>query len=417
MTPASRSVAIAVVGAGAAGLMAGIHAARTIGGRGDDRTVAVLDGARRPGAKILVSGGGRCNVTNVAVDERDFRGSTPAAIRKVLRRFDVGRTREFFEAIGVGLVAEPTGKLFPAGNRARIVLDALLGALTAAGGELLHPRRVETIDRAEGGFTLSGPWGRLEARTVILATGGMSVPRTGSDGWGLTIARSLGHTTTPEIVPALVPLTLEEGSALRHLSGVSADAVLTVVSDTGRRLAEASGAVLCTHFGLSGPAVLDVSRHWILARVADPGAGLRINWLPGETEATLDSRLRGLGSASVGALLSGRLAGRLAETLCRLAGCDPATPGHRLARDQRLRLSREVTAMRLPVTGNRGFDHAEVTAGGVPLSEVRLDTMESRRCPGLHLCGEILDVDGRIGGFNFQWAWSSGYAAGVGAAS
>jgi predicted Rossmann fold flavoprotein len=162
--------------------------------------------------------------------------------------------------------------------------------------------------------------------------------------------------------------------------------------------------------------VLDMSRFWIDAVAGDPRAFLTVNWLPGETEASVDERIRDLGATSPGRFLARRLPLRIARALCEAAGVDPSAAGRRLARGERRSLVRAIVAMRLPVTGHRGFAHAEVTAGGVPLSELRLETMESRVRPGLFLCGEVCDVDGRIGGYNFQWAWSSGHVAGLGAA-
>ena len=404
---------IAVVGAGAAGLMAAIQAARA----GPGREVIALDGARTLGAKILVSGGGRCNVTHHAVDETAFAGSTRPAIRKVLRRFDVDRTVEFFGERGVALVREDTGKLFPVSDRARTVLEALVGAAREAGVTLRHPWRVERIDRREGGFVLHSASGeRLEADRVVLASGGRSLPKTGSDGHGYTLARSLGHSITPRVFPGLVPLTLPRGHPLSALSGLSVPVRLAVRGGSARSRASFEGALLCTHFGLSGPAVLDVSRYWIDARLDDPSAALMARWLPGTTAEALDAALRGLGGGTLGGLLERWLPDRLAGVLCSLAGVEAGRRGHRLSREERTALVRAVLEWPLPVTGDRGYAYAEVTAGGVPLAEVRLETLESRACPGLYLCGEICDVDGRIGGFNFQWAWASGYVAGRGAA-
>jgi predicted Rossmann fold flavoprotein len=403
-----------VVGAGAAGLMAAIWAARS---RPGPRVVA-LDGARILGAKILVSGGGRCNVTHQAVDESAFNGSTPAAIRKVLRRFDVARTAAFFRDLGVELKREETGKLFPTTDRARTVLEALLSAAREAGVSLRHPWRVEAIAREPGGFRLLADSGAtLRAARVIIATGGRSLPKTGSDGGGYALAESLGHSLTPRVFPALVPLVVAEGHFVRALSGLSVPVVVEVRSSTGRRRADLAGSLLCTHFGLSGPAALDVSRHLADARLDDPGAHLAVRWAPEETPESLDATLRALGSATVGRHLAERLPDRLARALCAEAGVDPATAGHRLSRESRRALVTAVAEMRIPVTGDRGYAFAEVTAGGVPLRELHLDRMESRACPGLFVCGEICDVDGRIGGFNFQWAWASGYVAGVGAAA
>jgi predicted Rossmann fold flavoprotein len=399
-----------VVGAGAAGLMAAIQAAR----RGRPDEVMVLDGARTLGAKILISGGGRCNVTHHAVDETAFAGSTRPAIRKVLRRFDVARTVKFFEELGVELKREETGKLFPVSDRARTVLDALLRGAREAGVRVRNPWRVEAIERTGGTFRLRSASGEeQQADRVVLASGGCSLPKTGSDGHGHAIARHLGHSITPRVFPGLVPLTLPRDHPLCALSGLSVPARLEVRAGSGRRLAQIEGALLCTHFGLSGPAALDISRYYIDARFEDPGAVLVGCWLPAIEPGMLDVALRGLGPATPGGLLAQWLPDRLARALCAIAGVDASRPGHRLTRQQRTALVRAVLQMPLPVTGNRGFGHAEVTAGGVPLSEVRLETMQSRRCPGLYLCGEICDVDGRIGGFNFQWAWASGYVAGA----
>jgi predicted Rossmann fold flavoprotein len=407
---ANSRAGVTIVGAGAAGLMAAVWAARSI----PMRRIVLLDGAQRIGAKILIAGGGRCNVTHDRVGASAFAGSSPNSVRKVLRRFDVPQTVGFFESLGVRLKREDTGKLFPVTDRARTVLDALLGEVKRAGVTVLHPRRVDSIARRSRGFEVSGPWGLLEAERVVLATGGRSVPKTGSDGLGYEIARSLGHTVTP-LFPALVPLTLPKGHFLTTLSGVSAEATLDVLSSSGKSLASFTGSVLCAHFGLTGPAVLDISRHYIAASMDDAEASLVISWLPGTKAGELERDLVSLGAASVAGHLARRIPGSLAEALCAAAGVDPKTPGHKLRREDRKAVALTATRMRLPVTGNRGFDHAEATAGGVPLAEIRLDTMESRVCPGLYLCGEICDVDGRIGGFNFQWAWASGYVAGVAA--
>ena len=401
---------VAVVGAGAAGLMAAIHAAR----RGECGPVVALDGARTLGAKILVSGGGRCNVTHHAVDETAFAGSTRPAIRKVLRRFDVARTVEFFADLGVALKREETGKLFPVSDRARTVLDALARSARDAGVAVRHPWRVEAVERRDGAFVLRSASGeRLEADRVVLASGGCSLPKTGSDGHGYAIARRLGHSVTPRVFPGLVPLTLPRDHPLCALSGLSVPARLEVRTASGRRLARMAGSLLCTHFGLSGPAALDISRYLIDARFDDRGATLVVNWLPAVAPDALDAALRELGRRTPGTLLERWLPDRLVRTLCAVAGIDGSRPGHRLTRPERVALARALMDMPLPVTGDRGFGYAEVTAGGVPLSEVRLETMESRLSPGLYLCGEICDVDGRIGGFNFQWAWASGYVAGV----
>jgi predicted flavoprotein YhiN len=423
-----------VIGAGAAGLMAALTAARAAPGA----RVVALDGAARLGAKILIAGGGRCNVTHHAVTERDFSGSTPAAIRRILRTFDVDATRAFFEAEGVALKQEATGKLFPVSDRARDVLDALIGAARRAGVVLDHPRRVTDVTATGRGFAVSvsdpgprpptvavpvsavtdrsesGPY--LTADVVILAAGGCSVPRTGSDGSGHHLARHLGLPITPRVFPALVPLVLPDHHPLRTVSGLTAEVGLTVVSSTGRHGQRVTGSLLCTHQGLSGPAVLDVSRHWQAARFEDPAAGLLVDWLPATSMDELDARLQRLGARPIRRALAPPLPERLADTLCALADLDPAQPAAVLSRDGRKRLVQTCGAWRAPVTGTRGFAVAEVTAGGVPLAALTVG-LEARHQAGLFVCGEVCDVDGRIGGFNFQWAWASGTAAGRAAAA
>jgi hypothetical protein len=390
--------------------MAAIWAARSAP---PGRRVVLVDGARVLGAKILVSGGGRCNVTHHEVDETAFNGSTPAAIRKVLRRFDVAPTIAFFRELGVELKREETGKLFPVTDRARTVLDALLGAARAAGVVLRHPFRVTTVARESEAFVLTSADGQtIRAPRAVLATGGRSLPKTGSDGGGYALAESLGHTLTARVFPGLVPLVVPTGHFVRALSGLSVPVAVEVRSGSGRKRVEMRGSLLCTHFGLSGPAALDVSRHFLDARMDDAHARLIVRWLPEDTAESVDAALRGLGAAGVAGFLGERLPERLARALCAAAGVDPATPGHRLSREHRRALAVAAAEMRVPVEGDRGYAFAEVTAGGVPLSELHLDTLRSRRCPGLSLCGEICDVDGRIGGFNFQWAWASGYVAG-----
>ena len=414
------AVDVAVVGAGAAGLFASLWAGRTAAGTA---RVVAFDGARKLGAKILVAGGGRCNVTHHKVSEADFAGSSHAAIRKVLRRFSVDETIRFFAEAGVTLKQEETGKLFPVSDSARTILQALIREATTAAVELAHPARVTAIERlshagqAEGDqshwFRLQTDAGDCLARRVILCTGGKSLPKSGSDGFGHELAKRLGHTITSPVVPALVPLVLPDAHWIRSLSGLTLPTAISLTTASGKRLETTTGSTLCTHLGLSGPAVLDISRHWLIRRHAEPDVRLSLNWLPTETAETVEAMLQVAGRSPL-AVLRQWLPERLARQLCEQAGA-PATGD--LPRTARKLLVQAVTATPLPVVGDRGFSVAEATAGGVPLAEVNLKTMESRCCPGLYLAGEVLDVDGRIGGFNFQWAWSSGFVAGTAAAA
>jgi len=414
---------VVVVGAGAAGLFAAIHAARA------GAEVVAFDGAKTLGAKILVAGGGRCNVTHWRVGERDYAGGPSPLVRRVLSRFAVDDTIAFFAERGVELKREETGKLFPTTDSARTVLEALLGAAREAGVEIRHPCRVTAVRRRhEGGFVVETAAGPIEATRIVLATGGRSLPKSGSDGVGLEIARSLGHSLTELVVPALAPLVVADGHWVRELSGIALPAELSIRRSDGKPYRPATGLgfvaphapVLCTHFGLSGPAALDVSRHLTHARSDDIGATLVVNWLPGRNAERLEAELLARTGQSTLAALRGIAGPEVPERFLKAAiaasGVDASRGVQQVPREARRTLVRTLVESEIPVTGDRGFTYAETTAGGVPLGEVAIETMESRLVPGLYLCGEILDVDGRIGGFNFQWAWASGFVAGTAAA-
>ena len=394
-----------IVGAGAAGLAAAIFARR----RHPDLPVLLLDGAFKPGAKILVSGGGRCNVTNSVVAAEDFQGGSRAVVRRILREFDAPRAAAFFREIGVPLHEEPGGKLFPDSNQARTVLEALLAESDRRGVRLLAGHRVTDVHRDDGGFQVVTGEGTIPARRVVLATGGMSLPKTGSDGLGYRIARALGHSIVAP-TPALVPLLLE-GGFHAELAGLSLDVEVCVRVEDGKPQ-RFPGALLWTHFGVSGPAVLDASRVWLRARLEGRSVEARVSYLPGETPETVDAWLRAVTTERPTAALSTILATRLPARLADRLTPDPSVRMAHLPREDRRRLVESLVRGPLAVTGSRGYNYAEVTAGGVPLDEVDPRTLESRKCPGLHLIGEILDVDGRIGGFNFQWAWATGWVCG-----
>lgn len=402
---------IAIVGAGAAGLATAIFAKQL----SPAKSVVLLDGATRPGAKILVSGGARCNVTNQVVTERDFWGGRPSIIRRILRRFSVPQTVAFFAELGVPLHVEDSGKLFPDSNRARDVLDALLVATERAGAELRTATRVTSVEPHEDGLRLDTTLGEIVARSVVLATGGQSLPRSGSDGAGYEMARRLGHTIIAT-TPALVPLTLSEGPAAIHrqLSGVSHDVELTIRVDRAVAL-RLRGALLWTHFGISGPVVLNASRHWLRARLEERAVAVTANLRAGEPFEQIDARWTTLARErprlTISTALSEMLPKALAEVLLDRLAIDRARVLADLPREQRRRLAHAISDWPLEITGSRGYNYAEATAGGVALDEIDPATMASRRCPGLYLTGEVLDVDGRIGGFNFQWAWSSARVA------
>ncbi len=420
-----------IIGGGAAGLMAAIFAGRSLQqqGRKVEHGVLLLDGARSLGAKILVAGGGRCNVTHDVVHPHDYVTSQGIvtqrhAVAKVLRTFTVTQTTAFFRDIGVELKREATGKLFPTTDDARSVLDALISATQQAGVTIRTSHRVTAITHHDDHFQLTvndtslGTTETFTARRIVLATGGQSLPKTGSDGWGYQLARQLGHSViTPH--PSLVPLVLRSGHWLTGLSGLSLPVTLAVAQASGKVLVRHTGSMLCTHFGISGPVVLDVSRHWVAAHPVDAETTLRCALLPDKSFAEVEQWLIDQAAQHPQKMLvnvlRSMLPQRLAEALpiCEL-NLPPGLVMGQLPREARRKLVHALVDLVLPVERDRGWLFAEVTAGGVPLDEVNLRSMESKVCEGLYLCGEILDVDGRMGGYNFQWAWSTGRLAGLG---
>lgn len=426
MSQEPRLADLVVIGAGAAGLASAIFTARAA----RNARVVCVDGARTIGAKILVSGGSRCNVSNRVVDERDFWGGSRRVVRRVLRAFPAARAAAFFEALGVALHEEEDGKLFPDTNRSRTVLDALLREASQLGVVIETGQRVCELLPRRGGFSIvTGTGSRLTARAVVMATGGKSLPKSGSDGFGYELAARLGHGHVPT-TPALAPLVLEgkaprvegagngadgERASWRRLAGVAHPAALSLRTSAGIAV-RVEGAMLWTHFGISGPVALNMSRHWHRAALEARSPLVSLNVLPGETFESLEAWLleqdRQRPRAQVATVLSARLPAAVADAWCASAGLAPGETMAHLPREYRRQLIRALVDTPLPVIGSRGYAYAEVTAGGVPLDEIDPATMESRVTPGLYLAGEILDVDGRLGGFNFQWAWSSAFVAG-----
>ncbi len=408
-----RSVDVAVVGTGAAGLATAIFAARRMPGC----RIVALDGAKKLGAKILVAGGGRCNVTNVRVQPTDFWGGSRNTIKQVLAAFTAEAAVEFFREIGVEMHIEEHGKFFPNTNSAKTVLAALLAEAGSRGVALSADHRVLEIGKSDDGFLVKTSQGDIQARAVVLATGGKSLPKTGSDGSGYALAERLGHTLVAT-TPGLAPLILE-GDFHVALSGVSLDVELAACVE-GEKPLKHRGALLWTHFGVSGPAALDVSRHWHRAALNGKRVELFASFFPGINWAEVENKIIELSQSQPRTILENALAtlipARLAAAVLAQLGMEPRIVMAHLSKETRRKLAEALTHWPLPVRDSRGYNFAEVTTGGVPLQEIDPRTMESRVCPGLFLVGEVLDVDGRIGGFNFQWAWSSGFVAGIGLA-
>lgn len=409
-------VDVCIVGAGAAGLAAGIFAGEGAAESGLSCQIVLLDGAKSLGAKILVSGGGRCNVTHDVVTPTDFFGNRHI-IKNVLAAFSVQATIEWFASLGVDLQCEETGKLFPVTDKARTVLSALVNRCQELGLVIRPDHRVTDIVRltgAESGFLIHHTHGILQAKKVIVATGGRSLPKTGSDGFGYELARRLGHHVSPTS-PALAPLVLDETLFHKDLSGISQEVELTTTVK-GSVVDRRTGSLLWTHFGISGPVVMDASRFWASAQETGQLVDLFVNFLPALTQESARQwfmeQAAGAPRRSLTKTLAYLVTERFAESFCRSIGIDGQTAVAQLPRKERDRLVMALTKFRLPVQQDRGWNYAEVTAGGVPLEEINFRTMESKLVPGLYLAGEILDCDGRIGGFNFQWAWATGWLAG-----
>jgi predicted Rossmann fold flavoprotein len=431
---------VVVLGAGAAGIVAAARAAEC-GAR-----VLLAEKNRRAGVKILISGGTRCNITNArglrrldvvsgpvdpaydATLSRGIRaiqqafGDHGAFLAPALRRLDVDATVRMFETAGVATKIEANGKIFPVSDKAAQVLDALVQWVDRSGAELRCSAPVLSIDRSEGdagptvGFAVRFADKTITAQRVIVAVGGCSYPGCGTTGDGYSIAQRFGHTIV-EPRPALVPLKVcsDWVPGLRGLS--VPDAVVSVVAGT-TVLESRREAVLFTHRGLSGPAILDVSR--AAARRGESEAlTLRLDLQPQLSREDLDRWLQvesRQGRRAVISLLPATLARRLNECLLAVAAIPPDRMGPDLSRDERHRLVSALKDLSLPIAGTLGFEKAEVTSGGVALSEVDSKTLQSRSVPGLYFAGEILDLDGLIGGYNFQAAWSTGWLAGESAA-
>jgi predicted Rossmann fold flavoprotein len=396
---------VVIVGGGAAGVFAAIACAEAGG------DVMVIERGARPLAKVRISGGGRCNVTHACFEPRALAAHYPRGAKALLGPLEAFGPRDtvaWFEARGVRLKAEPDGRMFPVSDSSETIVECLLGVARTAGVRLRVGTEVGAISRRDdGGFAVTLAGGEtLYCERVLLATGGC---RTGAGG---ALARALGHTLEPP-VPSLFTFTVET-PWVRELAGVSVAAAEVAV--TGTRLRE-RGALLLTHWGVSGPAVLRLSAWGARALHAlDYRFALRVNWLPeldasGLTGALAATRREQTARLVVNAPIP-PLPGRLWEQLVLAAGIARKTRWAELTRDATRALAAQLSGAELAVTG-KSFNKDEfVTCGGVPLGEVRFKTMESRVCPGLHLAGELLDIDGLTGGFNFQAAWTTGWIAG-----
>lgn len=408
---------IIVVGGGASGMMAAGRAAEL----GAD--VLLLEKMPRLGTKLRITGKGRCNLTNVANLQEFIRhfGPNGRFLYNAFSRFFVDDLRAFFERMGVPTVVERGGRVFPQSSQAADVAEALRRYCQGAGARVRYKTSVDRL-LVEGGRVVGvgAGWDEFRARAVIIATGGASYPGTGSTGDGYRLAASVGHTVTP-IRPALVPLETAEPWVPRMM-GVSLRNVRATLYVDGKPVASEFGEMLFTHFGLSGPIILTLSRHPSLAARPTPQTRLEVgvDLKPALSDAMLDARLRrdldAYGKRAFRSIVKGLVPAKMVDVLVELSGVPGDKPAHQISAQERARLFGLLRDLRMTVVGQRPLREAIVTAGGVALDEVDPRTLESRLVSGLYFCGEVLDLDADTGGYNLQAAFSTGWVAGESAA-
>jgi predicted Rossmann fold flavoprotein len=388
-----KQVDVIVLGAGAAGLMAGIEAAR----RG--RRVLVVDHAARAGEKIRISGGGRCNFTNLGIAADRFLSKNPRFALSALKRYTQWDFIARMDAAGIAWHEKTLGQLFCDGS-AKEVVALLTGDLAAAGGELWLSCALGAVRREGAGFDVETARGPVRAASVIVATGGKSIPKMGATGFGYQLAESFGLPLV-ETRPALVPLTFAE----QELSWMAPLAGVALPARVGCGRVAFDEAVLFTHRGLSGPAILQISSYW------REGQAIGLDLCPGVDVA---AALRGAKQENGRALLRSHLARLVPEKLARHIEADLGleAPLGTLSNAVLERVARQMRDWPLRPVGSEGYRTAEVTLGGVDTDALDARTMEAKGVPGLYFVGEVVDVTGWLGGYNFQWAWSSGWAAG-----
>lgn len=401
---------IGIVGGGAAGLAAAIAAAG--GGAG----VTILEAGDRPGKKILSTGNGKCNLGNEKLDVSEYYTDNPELLRECLVRFSTEDMADFFRRLGL-LIKSKNGYLYPAGEQASAVLDVLRFEAAASGVELVTGCRVEEVSRDErtGRIRVQGGGRKFVFDSVILACGGRAAPKTGSDGSGYRLAQRLGHSLIP-VVPALVQLRCRE-DFFKSIAGVRAEASVALMEGDVCAARE-RGEIQFTDYGISGIPVFQISRlagyRLLEEREVEIAIDLLPDYSPQMYEQLYIGRTLLLGQRSVEEFFTGMVHKKLMQLFVRLAGLKPTEEVEKADPEKIRRVFALCRNFRVHVTAHNGYDNAQVCAGGVPLWEVTKD-MESVKTPGIYFAGELLNVDGRCGGYNLHWAWCSGYLAGTAA--
>ena len=396
---------VIVIGGGASGMLAALTAAR------NGHQVQLLERQARVGRKLLSTGNGRCNLTNLNMSESHYHGQSPAFIRPAMKLFGTQKTLDFFHSLGLLTVAEESGRVYPLSDQAGSVVDVLRFALEEAGVEVLTGFEVASLKKKGSIFHLtSAERETLTADRVLICCGGMAGGKLGGTQSGYELLKSQGHTLT-KLYPALVQIKTDN-TFVKSLKGVRADAAVELRQD-GKVIDASSGEVQFTEFGISGPVGFELSR---TAATAKGKLTAHVDLLR-QIEAqdllsVLEDRIRTMPHLTMENLLVGLLHNRLGRTVLRYAGYGLTEPVQSLRPSDLKRIAAAIKDFALPVIGVHGFDGAQVTAGGIRTDEFDPQTMQSRLVPGLYAAGEVLDIDGDCGGYNLQWAWASGYLAG-----
>ena len=397
---------VLIIGGGASGLIAACALAL----RG--RRVVLLEKQARVGRKLLSTGNGRCNLTNLKACAGDYHGAQQAA-QAALRAWPPKKVLGFFEAIGIPCSADEAGRVYPLSRQAASVLDALRLCCDENGVETRSDFRVVKLEKRGKDFTATGDGGQaVSARYALVCTGGLAAPKLGASGEGYRLLEGFGHRITPRF-PAIAALRTPP-EAVRGLKGIRAEGEIALVSED-KELRTEAGEVLFAENGVSGIAAMQLARQVNEVLRAGKKCEVRLNFLPGGNAAEmLRARAERLPKRTLDDFLNGIVAKRLGQRLAKAAGLELALPAGSLTAAQVKKLAEALSGWTLPVTGTLDFDQAQVTAGGASLKDFDIRDMQSLRAPGLFAAGEVLDVDGDCGGFNLQWAWSSALMAAEG---
>lgn len=399
---------IIVVGGGAAGMMAAIIAKKN----GAD--VTILERNNRVGKKLLATGNGRCNYTNINLDIENYHGKNPRFAYSALANLDVYQTMDLFERMGITPAIEENGKVFPLSFQSSSMLDVFRYEIEDLGIELITEAHVVKVDKKRDFIITLKDNRKYICDKLILATGGKAMPISGSDGNGYTIAKSFGHSII-DVFPGLVQLNLD-GNIFKQISGVKFPGIARLYS-MDKLLIQDSGDILFTNYGISGPPILQISRTALEYMRNKSPVELDISIIHSKSQYELadylDRRFSYMPKKCIGEALIGLINKRLINPILKEIDLDKNKQAYKMSKKEIYTLSNILTSWRFNIVGSQGWGQAQITAGGVNTDEVDPQTMESKLVEGLYIVGELLDIDGDCGGFNLQWAWSSGYTAGI----